>query len=368
MQSLKVNLPGNRSYPIYVGTGCLDKLGEMLRLYMKTSKFILITDEQVASHYSGVFLPSFEKAKLHLDTIVVPAGEQTKNIETYHDLMTRFLELGAARDWAVIAFGGGVVGDLAGFAAATYMRGIPFVQVPTTLLAQVDASVGGKTGINHPRAKNIIGAFHQPALVWIDLAVLRTLGQRDLISGLAEVIKYGIIHDRDFFAFCEKNRTLLLEKDEHVLSDAVLRSCAIKADIVARDEREHSVRAFLNFGHTIGHALENLGGYERIRHGEAVFLGMLAEARLSTQLGLLSQTEYQRIERLLRQIPLQAVIEGIEPDRVMEVMRHDKKVQAGRLRYVLPISIGEMHIIEEPDPGLVREAVLHVLNDGWVCR
>ncbi len=368
MQSLKVNLPEKRSYPIYVGTGCLDKLGEMLQLYLKCRKFVLMTDEKIASLYADVFHDSFAKARISAETVIIPEGEQSKTIEVYHQVITRLLDLGVGRDWGVIAFGGGVVGDLAGFVAATYMRGIPFVQVPTTLLAQVDASVGGKVGINHPQAKNIIGAFHQPALVWIDLAVLSTLSRRDLISGLAEVIKYGIIQDREFFAFCEKKHRQLLERDDETLTEAVLRSCTIKADIVARDERENNIRAFLNFGHTIGHALENLGGYERLRHGEAVFLGMLAEAWLSMRLGLLNETEYKRIERLLIQIPLQAAIEGIEPDRVMEIMRHDKKVHAGRLRYALPVSIGEMHIIEEPDPGLAREAVEHVLNNGWVCR
>jgi 3-dehydroquinate synthase len=251
------------------------------------------------------------------------------------------LKFGCDRQTGVIALGGGVVGDLAGFAAATFMRGIEFVQAPTTLLAQVDASIGGKVGVNHSLGKNMIGAFHQPRLVWIDTATLSTLPPREIICGLAEIVKHALIHDRDCFSFLETHLPLLLQLDHEALTKTIHRSCEIKAEIVAMDEREAGRRALLNFGHTVGHALEAAAHFRRLRHGEAVLLGMMAEAYISRESGLLAGDVFTRIENFFTRVPLKARLGGIDISIVEQSMAFDKKAKQGQLRMVLLRDIGD---------------------------
>ncbi len=364
MKTLKVEL-ADRSYPIYVGSGNLAKLPEMLKLFLSARRYILLSDKNVFVLYGAQLIDSCEEAGLHLQQIIVPAGEKSKSIERFTEVMTKMLKLGVSRDWVVLALGGGVVGDLAGFAAASFMRGLPFVQIPTSLLAQVDSSVGGKTGINHPLCKNAIGAFYQPKLVWIDIALLKSLPKLEVISGLAEVVKYGIIYSRDFFHFCETNIEQMLALDSDICTAAVYQCCAIKAKIVAQDERESGVRAILNFGHTIGHAIETVFGYRRIKHGEAVLLGMLAEAFMAVQLELLNPKEFDRIRQLLAQIPLQTSIAEISFADLFTAMKHDKKALDNRLRFALPKTIGEMIIVIVEKENLIADAFEFIQQNGW---
>ncbi|MGC1816354.1 MAG: 3-dehydroquinate synthase, partial [Casimicrobiaceae bacterium] len=273
MTTLSVGL-GDRAYPIRIGSGLLSQAGELLAIEPRT-RMVIVTNAVVASHHLAPLKAALRDRGAQVDVVLLPDGEAHKNLSTLNDLLTRLLELRAERGTTVVALGGGVIGDIAGFAAAVYQRGMPFVQVPTTLLAQVDSSVGGKTGINHPLGKNMIGAFWQPRAVLIDTDCLATLPDRELRAGLAEVIKYGAIRDAGFFAWLEANMRALLARDAAALAHAIHRSCEIKAAIVAADERESGERALLNFGHTFGHAIEAAQGYGAWLHGEAVAAGMV---------------------------------------------------------------------------------------------
>jgi 3-dehydroquinate synthase len=292
---------------------------------------------------------------LKVETLVLPAGEAHKNLDAVAKVLDALAQLGATRDACVLALGGGVVGDIAGFAAACWMRGIDFVQFPTTLLAMVDSSVGGKTGVDHPAGKNLIGAFHQPRAVIADLDTLATLPDRELRAGLAEVVKTACIGDADFFAWLEAHVDALLARDADALTHAVVTCCRFKAGVVMRDEREHGERALLNFGHTFGHALEAEAGYGTLLHGEAVAIGMILAARLSTRLGMAHDADIERLRVLLQRIGLPTELPpGMAPDALLARMRLDKKNRAGALRLILWRGIGQAEIAENVDADAIR--------------
>ena len=328
-----------RSYPIHIGSGVLREAGAHLAL-ARGARAVIVSNPIVARLHLAPLRRSLDDAGIRSDTVLVPDGEMHKDAATLNDLLTRLLELGAERGTLLIALGGGVVGDLAGFAAAIYQRGIPFVQVPTTLLAQVDSSVGGKTGINHPLGKNMIGAFWQPRAVLIDVDCLATLPDRELRAGLAEVIKYGAIRDVGFFEWLEANVAALVARDPAALAHAIARSCAIKAAVVAADEREAGERAILNFGHTFGHAIEAAEGYGNWLHGEAVAAGMVTAGRLSERVCALASADTARLEALVSAAGLPTAPPPIRFGRWLELMRRDKKVERSALRFVLLDALG----------------------------
>jgi len=351
MRTLTVDL-GDRSYPIHIGAGLLGDR-QLLARALRARQVMIVTNEVVAPLYLATLREAFGDRRLA--TLVLPDGESHKTLATMERIITALLEAGFDRGCAIAALGGGVIGDLAGFAAACYQRGVDFVQVPTTLLAQVDSAVGGKTGVNHPLGKNMIGAFHQPRCVIADTATLATLPARELSAGLAEVIKYGLLRDRDLFAWLEDNIERLRGGDPAALAYAVERSCANKAAVVSDDEREAGMRALLNLGHTFGHAIETGLGYGRWLHGEAVGAGIHAAARLSMRLGWLEDSAMARIDRLLARAGLPGSIPGeLEATRMLELMAVDKKARDGCMRLVLLRAIGDACISAEVDPGIVR--------------
>lgn len=337
MKTLTVEL-GERSYPIHIGSGLFAR-AELLAPHLGCKRVAIVTNETVAPLYLAAIRPLLGSAQAI--EVVLPDGEQYKTLAVLNRIFDRLLEARCDRQTVVIALGGGVIGDMAGFAAACYQRGVPFIQVPTTLLAQVDSSVGGKTGINHPLGKNMIGAFYQPRAVVIDTDTLRTLPGRELRAGIAEVIKYGLIRDRPFFEWLEQNLQPLLRRDSEALTYAIERSCHNKAEIVALDERESGVRALLNFGHTFGHAIETGIGYGEWLHGEAVAAGMVAAADLSQRLGWLGGDDFRRIEAVIGAAGLPVRLPaGLDAGRMRELMTVDKKVAHGQLRLVLLRGIG----------------------------
>ena len=355
MKTLEVGL-GARAYPIHVGDDVLARAGALVAA-RASDRYVVVTNAIVASHHLAPVRDALRAAGAAVDVVLLPDGEAHKNQRTLDDLLTRLLELRAERTTTLVALGGGVVGDIAGFAAAIYQRGMPFVQVPTTLLAQVDSSVGGKTGINHPLGKNMIGAFWQPRAVLIDTSVLRTLPDRELRAGLAEVIKYGAIRDEAFFAWLETNVDALLARDAEALLHAILRSCAIKAEVVAADERESGERALLNFGHTFGHAIEAAQGYGEWLHGEAVAAGMVSAARLSQQVLGLDEASAARLTRLIAAARLPTSPPAIALERWLDLMQRDKKVQSGVLRFVLLERLGRAVVRGDVDQTAVAGAL-----------
>jgi len=343
MRTLEVAL-GERSYPIWIGASVLGEAGALLSPLLPSPRAVIVTNPVVARWWATPLRASLATANIAVDTILVPDGETHKTWATVQDVLTRLLEQRAERGTTVIALGGGVVGDLAGFAAAIYQRGMPFVQVPTTLLAQVDSSVGGKTGVNHPLGKNMIGAFHQPRAVLIDIDCLATLPERELAGGLSEVVKYGAIRDRAFFDWLEANIDRLLARDAEALTYAIGESCRLKAEIVAADEREAGERALLNFGHTFGHAIEAGVGYGEWLHGEAVAAGMVMAAELSARRGHLSHADVGRLRQLLQRARLPVAGAPLGRDRYVALMRRDKKVAEGTSRFVLLRSLGDAYV------------------------
>jgi 3-dehydroquinate synthase len=354
MKTLELDL-GERSYPIHIGAGLLART-DLLTPHISGERVAIVSNETVAPLYMPTCLTILQAyAPL---PIVLPDGEQYKTLEVLETVVTALLSEGLDRQTTLFALGGGVIGDITGFAAACYQRGVPFIQLPTTLLAQVDSSVGGKTGVNHRLGKNMIGAFYQPRCVLIDTDTLKTLPDRELSAGLAEVIKYGALQDHAFFAWLEDNIDKLLSRDTQALTFAIQRSCEIKAAIVSADEREAGVRALLNLGHTFAHAIEAGLGYGTWLHGEAVSAGIMMAADLSHRLGWLAAADVRRIETLLSraQLPVRAPA-AIEPERLLELMSVDKKVQAGRLRLVLLQGIGQALLTDEFDPALLTETL-----------
>lgn len=354
MKSLTVDL-GDRSYPIYIGKGILAD-GSLLLPHIKGSEVLVVSNETVAPLYLDSLLEGLQGKRV--ESVVLPDGEQFKNIEVLNKIFDALLENRFSRKVTLVALGGGVVGDMTGFAAACYQRGVDFIQVPTTLLSQVDSSVGGKTGINHPLGKNMIGAFHQPQCVIADTETLNTLDDRQLSAGIAEVIKYGLINDKAFFEWIGENIEKLLERDSDALSYAIERSCQDKAAIVARDEREGGVRALLNLGHTFGHAIETGMGYGKWLHGEAVAVGMLMAADLSMRMGAISTAELQRIDDLIDRagLPTRSPA-SMGREKFLELMSVDKKVDEGKLRLILMSELGESIVSDDFSFDLLCETL-----------
>ena len=359
--SLQVSL-ADRSYPILIGEGLLGQ-GERLTPYLRRQAAV-VTNTTVGELYLEPLTAALARQGIKALPIVLPDGEAHKNWETLNLVFDQLLQARCERSTTLIALGGGVVGDIGGFAAATYQRGIAFVQIPTTLLAQVDSSVGGKTAINHPLGKNMIGAFYQPKLVLADTSTLDTLPDRELSAGLAEVIKYGLIRDSAFFAWLEKNIGRLLARDKEALAHAIVRSCEHKAVVVAADERETGERALLNLGHTFGHAIESALGYGAWLHGEAVAAGTLLAAELSSRMGMMPREEVERVRALFAAARLPVVAPALGVERYLEFMGHDKKVDQGRLRLILLKRIGEAFVTAEFSHELLVEVLTACVADA----
>ncbi|WP_039959378.1 3-dehydroquinate synthase [endosymbiont of Riftia pachyptila] len=346
---------GERSYPIYIGEA-IHHQAEFYRRHITGRQVMVVTNETIAPLYLDETLSAL--SGYDVATIILPDGEQYKTLETLNKVFTGLLEHRFTRKATLVALGGGVIGDITGFAAASYQRGIPFIQVPTTLLSQVDSSVGGKTGVNHALGKNMIGAFYQPLAVLADTATLNTLDERQLAAGIAEVIKYGLIVDSAFFSWLEQNMDRLLSREPAALAHAIEVSCRCKADVVAADERESSQRALLNFGHTFGHAIETGMGYGAWLHGEAVAAGMSMAANLSHRMGWITEDDLQRCCSLIERagLPIQPPAE-ISPDRFLQLMAVDKKVLDGRLRLVLLKGIGQSVVTDDFDHQSLLETL-----------
>ena len=347
---------GERRYPIHVGAGILGER-RLFAPHVDGRHAFVVTDETVAPLYLDRLRPALADAS-GVDTHVIALGERHKTLDTFAAIQQTLVARRVARDGVVIALGGGVVGDIAGFAAACYQRGVDFLQVPTTLLAQVDSAVGGKTGVNLPGGKNLVGAFHQPRCVVSDTGTLATLDPREVRAGFAEVVKYGLIDDPDFFDWLEANATALLGLDDDALGTAVVRACERKAALVVADERESGVRALLNLGHTFAHAIETGTGYGTWLHGEAVAAGIVLAARMSHRMGWLAGQDCERIERLFARagLPIRAPA-ALSPERMLELMSVDKKIRRGRLRLILLRGIGEAVMTSEFDPELLHETL-----------
>ncbi len=342
-QRVSVSLE-SRSYDIVIKSGLISELAARLQSITSTERIGIVTDRHVAKHYLPALLTQCERAGFHPVPVVLRPGEKNKTLATVGKILDVLAKERFERKSLLIALGGGVVGDLTGFAAAIYQRGIPFVQVPTTLVAQVDSSVGGKTGVDHRLGKNLIGAFHQPKAVWIDPILLRTLPKREWIAGLAEVIKYGIIADKTFFAYLERTMPSLLKLESQSVMQIVKRSCEIKAQVVAEDEQESDRRRILNYGHTLGHALEALGGYRSLIHGEAVGIGLVLEADLARHQGYCDSETVDRIRSLVLAAGLSDRPTSRSSGKVWTAMQHDKKVSQGKVVGVWPESIGQVRI------------------------
>ena len=354
MLSIRVQL-GERSYDIAVTSEDVSDVGPFARQRAKGTRVFIVTDEHVIAHAENV-TASLRDAGFSPLVVSLPAGETQKALATASQLYDRLAEARADRQTLVVAVGGGVIGDLAGFVAATWNRGLPLLMVPTTLLAMVDSSVGGKVGVNHPRGKNLIGAFHQPIGVWIDTAFLHTLPEREYRSGLAEVVKYGVILDAGLFDYLEQNAPAILAREAECVRQIVARSCRLKADIVERDEREETgLRAVLNYGHTFAHAFETVGGYGAWLHGEAVAVGMVCASRLAERCGLIGADITERQRRLLETFGLPIAPRQWPAEELLAVMRVDKKAVAGRLRFVLPRRLGEVALFDDvPEEDVCR--------------
>lgn len=356
MKTLHVDL-ASRSYPIYIGTNLLEQPA-LFEPHLKSSTTVfIVSNTTVAPLYAKTLTNTLSQLGKTVRLLELPDGESFKDWQHLQLIFGELLAHGADRQSMIVALGGGVVGDMAGFSAASFMRGIRFIQVPTTLLAQVDSSVGGKTGINHPLGKNMIGAFHQPLAVIADLNTLRTLPPRELSAGLAEVIKHGAIADADFLDWIEANTDALLACDTNAMAHAVLRSCEIKSAVVSADEREGGIRATLNFGHTFGHAIESGLGYGEWLHGEAVGCGMVMAADLSARLGQISKIDAERLKRIIASMHLPIAPPKLGSQRFMELMQVDKKTEAGQIRYITLGSIGAARIQQVPDATVIETLV-----------
>jgi len=351
-QILTVDL-GERSYPIYIGEQLIGRQ-DIYKNHIRSRQVLVVTNTTIAPLYLDIVTDAL--SSFQVETVILPDGEEYKNINTLDDIFSSLLSNRFDRGCTLVALGGGVVGDMTGFAAACYQRGVDFVQIPTTLLSQVDSSVGGKTGVNHPLGKNMIGAFHQPQCVIADTLTLNTLDKRQLSAGLAEVIKYGLINDLQFFEWIEENIDLLMQREPAAMAYAIKRSCEDKANVVAADEKEAGQRALLNLGHTFGHAIETGMGYGEWLHGEAVATGMCMAARLSQKHGKITQQDVERIESLIDKVGLPTMPpRQISGDKFKELMAVDKKVKDGKLRLVLMQSLGQSEVTGEFDKQLLNE-------------
>lgn len=356
-ETLQVSLE-NRSYPIVIGRDILGRLGEILQEQRFPRRIAVISNSRIDALYGGTVANALEHRGFSLLRFNVPDGEEYKNLKVLETIYDALIDQGFDRGCGLLALGGGVIGDMAGFAAATFLRGIPYVQVPTTLLAQVDSSVGGKTAVNHALGKNLIGAFYQPRLVLIDVTTLATLDRREVAAGLAEVVKYGMIRDRTFFAWLEEQTSSLLALDAQTLIHAIKKACQIKADIVEIDEKEGSIRAFLNFGHTFAHAIESLSGYGQWKHGEAVAAGMMVAAHISAVLGFCREDEVERLRSLLSDLALPVLPPSYPLEDYLTAIRRDKKIQQGTLTLVLNRGIGDVLLHPIPEPAEIFSTAL----------
>jgi 3-dehydroquinate synthase len=355
MQTLEVSL-GDRSYPIHIGHQLLSQ-ADLILPYLKRKQVAIVSNTTVAPLYMDKLTQPLRGAGVNVLEIILPDGEIYKNSDTLNLIYDALLKNRCERSTTLIALGGGVIGDLTGYAAATYLRGVPFIQIPTTLLSQVDSSVGGKTGINHPLGKNMIGAFYQPQLVLADIDTLKTLPQRELSAGMAEVIKYGLIRDANFFDWLELNIAKLMNLDAEAITQAIYRSCQNKAEVVAADERETGERALLNLGHTFGHAIENGMGYGVWLHGEAVAAGTMLAAQLSEKLNWLNISDLQRIEAILKAAKLPVEPPKFSSKQYLELMQMDKKVADGKIRLVLQQGIGKAVITGDYDQAKLQQTL-----------
>ncbi len=363
MQTLDVAL-GERAYPIHIGAGLLAQVSLLLR-HLPQKRVAVVTNTTIAPLYLDAFVATLAAGGVSAVPIVLPDGEETKDWTTLNAVFDALLAHRCERKTALVALGGGVIGDLTGFAAATYLRGVPYVQVPTTLLAQVDSSVGGKTAINHPRGKNMIGAFYQPLVVLADTDTLRTLDQREVAAGLAEVIKYGLIRDLPFFEWLERNIDALVARDAEKLAYAIERSCANKAAVVAADEREETgERALLNLGHTFGHAIETGLGYGNWLHGEAVAAGTVIAARVSQQMGFIGAGDVERIVRIFERARLPVTAPDLGHDRYRALMGLDKKVEGGKIRFILLRRLGEAFMTADVAPQTLETALTQSVTNA----
>lgn len=363
LERLTVGLE-ERSYPIWIGDNILERTGEALQAVAFPRKVAVVTNPTVQKLYGEQLLDTLGRSGFAASTVTIPDGEEYKTLGTLGSIYDTLIGRGFDRSSGLIALGGGVVGDITGFAAATFLRGIPFAQVPTTLLAQVDSSVGGKTAVNHRLGKNLIGAFYQPVHVHIDVATLATLPPREFAAGMAEVVKYGIIRDRSFFDWLGAHGAALQRLEREALVHAVKRSCQIKANVVEVDEKESSLRAILNYGHTFGHAVETLAGYGEIRHGEAVAIGMVVVAMVSRELGLCSSEDVEAIRSLLSTFALPVAPPSFPLDAYLDAMGRDKKVKEGVLRLVLNRGIGDCLVEQVRSPEPLFASVLPQLPHG----
>jgi shikimate kinase / 3-dehydroquinate synthase len=366
MVPIRVDL-GERSYSIEIGNGILSLLGEKLSGLGLKGRVAVISNPRVSRLYGTLVTRALRKAGFEVTTVILPDGERFKNLHSVSRVYDELVRKRFERNSTVLALGGGVIGDLAGFASATFMRGIGFVQVPTTLAAQVDASIGGKTGVDHAKGKNLIGVFHQPKIVLIDPNVLRTLSRREFVSGLAEVIKYGVIRDGEFFSFLEDNLDKILKLEPAALSHAIRRSCAIKAEVVQKDEREGGLRKILNYGHTFGHAVETITSYRSFLHGEAVSIGMAFAAQLSVRLGLSETATAQRQIGLLRRAGLPTALPKLKVADILKTMALDKKVTDGRIHFVLAETIGRV-AVKPVDQKVIAQVMKAALRNPSAQR
>jgi len=354
MRIVQVNT-GN-SYRIYIGSGVIERISEILKENDLSSRAVVITNEVVANLHGRYLMESLNKNGIWAEMLTVPDGESQKSLHMAAKLYGHLSRLKAERSTDVLALGGGVIGDLAGFVAATYMRGLPLVHIPTTLLAQVDSSIGGKVAVNHGSLKNMIGTFYQPRLVLTDISLLKSLADQEMKNGLAEVIKYGIIRDSELFQILENNLDKIRAYDQAILEEIVARCASIKAEIVQSDERDTGLRNILNFGHTTGHAIETVTRF-KISHGQAIALGMIVAAEIAREMDLLSEGQVSRIISLTEKAGLATRISGLNRANILRAMKHDKKVTSGKIRFILPIAIGEVIINDQVDRRILKKAL-----------
>lgn len=345
MKTIHVNLSAD-SYNIYIGKDILAKVGEIVAKDKEPCKTLLITDENIEKIYGDVVAESFRQNNFDVKLLSLPPGEEQKNIENALLLYDNCFAHKLDRKSLIVALGGGVVGDLSGFIAATFMRGIPYIQIPTSLLAQVDSSIGGKVAVNHPKGKNMIGCFYQPKAVFIDTNTLSSLPSKEMVAGIAEVIKYGVIRDAELFAFLEKSMDAILQLQDEALLKIIATSCQIKANVVEQDEKEKDLRAILNYGHTIGHAIETVTHYKQYRHGEAVAIGMLYATKIAIELGIADTSVFDRQLSIMKNLGL-SIQTGLKSEDIIKALYTDKKTVSGRLRFVLPTKIGEVIISDK---------------------
>jgi 3-dehydroquinate synthase len=358
LQQIHVDL-GKNSYLIHIDKGILSKFGSIAKSHLSSPRVAIVTNNIVNNLYGDVLKNSLQSADLEVIVVEISDGEDLKSLHGAMEVFDALVEHRITRQSVIIALGGGVIGDLTGFVSATFMRGVPLIQIPTTLLAQVDSSVGGKTAINHPKAKNLIGVFHQPKLVFIDVDVLKTLPERELKAGLAEVIKHGMIMDSELFYYVEDNLQDILSVDSQSLEQIVARSCKDKAIIVEKDEKEQNLRAILNYGHTVGHGIETVTDYSVYRHGEAVSIGMAVASKIAVNMGIMKEEVADRQNRLLAKCGLPITFPDLDVDNTLDAIHLDKKTKEnGRPRIVLPKDIGEAIIVENVTDDQIREAIM----------